>query len=531
MDYSPGLTLAAILSLTACSGSSSSSGAPGAGSTFQSVVVYSADDGGGQIQAWRAPVDGLDRRNLTESMPTAEVVAGGMSLAPNGDMVMVTTEDAGLVQVHAIDARTGSADELALQSPALPGHAPNFHWNPIDSAGGYLLQHQVDTQGNPNRAAQDLYLATTAQAPLQRVNQDGLEMRFDGWALQGDRFTVRATEMASGQQSLDIYDDQGLYLSDPLAGETYSEGLVQWTSGYMGFSLEVTRFGVTRTELYQHALSNQATSIISPFGNQVDSFSYSPSGSLLAMELNSTITGKRLVALTQSDPNFLQSLLWQQAPLAEVELYGWSDAHDLLALSYVVQSGAEGEVLLSSTSNANQSVLVQNALPGSRIGTALWSPDGNSLAFTSDHEVLGRDQLYVYRVGDPVHHTAWQIPGMVGSVDDVVWSPDSNYIFASFEPDGAAFKSVAIFGNDALHQGRLVGDRLLNMAPQSTPDNPMPNLQPAVDSSGVIWVQQDGTTGLRGVVYSHVLDAARDRVLSSSDGTLNLHRIFQFFVR
>lgn len=530
MDYTPGLTLAAILCLTACSGSSSGSAAPGAGTNvFQSVVVYSADDGGGLVQAWRAPVDNLDRMNLTDSMPLAEVVSGGLALSPNGEMAMVTTEDAGQRQTLIIDARTGSTGTLALQAPATD--TPRFHWNPKNPSGGYVMQHAVDTLGVPGRATQDMYLARTNQATMQRVNLDGLEMRFDGWAHQGNRFAVRTTEMASGQKGLEIYDDLGAFVSDPLAGADYSEGRVQWSSDYMGFTLDVTNFGVTRTELYQHSLDNLTTGIVSPFGSQVEGFEYTESGFMLAIALNSFITGKRVVALTQTDPNLLQSLLWQQEPLAEANLHGWSKAHDLLALSFVKQDGSEGEILLSSTVTANQSRLIETAPPGSQVQSAVWSPDGRALAFTSDHEVAGRQQLYVYQVGEAVNPVAWEIPGMVGAVDDVTWSLDSNFIFASFKPDGAAFKSVAIYGNDFLHQGRLVGDRMLNMEPQTTPENPMPNLQSAVDSSGVIWVQQDGTTGLRGVVYSHVLDAARDRVLSSDDGTLNLSRIYQFFVR
>ncbi|MFT5059466.1 MAG: hypothetical protein ACI89E_002251 [Planctomycetota bacterium] len=531
MDYSLGLTLAALLSLAACSGSSSGSASPGGADTsFQSVVVYSADDGSGKVQAWRAPLENLELENLMASMPMAEVIPGGLSLAPNGEVAMVTTEDAGQIQVHSFNVRSGAHSELLLQGQTVAQDPPTFHWNPLTSLGGYMLQQTVDTQGDPLRAPQDLYLVRTNQAALQRLNQNELEMRFEGWNTLGTLFSARSADLISGQRNLSIYNDQGEPVANPLVGLSYSEGEVQWTPGYMGFLLEVTHFGVTRTELYQYA-PGMGNALLSPSNSQVGSFLYSTDGSLLAMELDAAATGKRMVVLSQDNPTFLQSLLSQQAPLAETVLHGWSSNQDLLALSYVREGGTEGEILITSSSGANQFRLVDNALPGSKIYDAAWSPDGQSLAFTSDHEELGRKNLYVYRSGEPVNHTPWLVPGMSGSIADVVWSSDSNAIFCSFEPDGAAFKSVAFFSNSPLHQGRLLGDRMLNMAQQATPGNPMTSLQPSMDSKGVVWVQQDSATGLRGVVYTDALDSARDRVLSSDDGTLHLERIFQFFVR
>jgi hypothetical protein len=532
MDYSLGLTLAALLSLAACSGSSSgSSSSGGVDTSFQSVVVYSADDGSGKVQVWRAPLDNLELENLMAAMPMAEVIPGGLSLAPNGEVAMVTTENAGQLQVHSFNVRSGAHLELLLQGQTVAQDPPTFHWNPLTSLGGYMLQQTVDTQGDPQRSPQDLYWVRTNQTALQRLNQNDSEMRFEGWDTLGTQFSVRSTDMISGQRHLSIYNDQGSFVADPLMGLPYSEGEVQWTPGYMGFLLEVTHFGVTRTELHQYSLSNLATDLLSPSSSQVGSFLYSADGSLLAMELDAAATGKRLVVLSQSNPTFLQSLLSQQAPLAAIVLHGWSSSQELLALSYVRQGGTEGEILVSSSSAANQFRLVDNALPGSKIYDAAWSPDGQSLAFTSDHEELGRKNLYVYHSGEPVNHTPWLVPGISGSIADVVWSSDSNAIFCSFEPDGAAFKSVAYFNNSSLHQGRLLGDRMLNMAQQASLGNPMKSLQPSTDSKGVIWVQQDSATGLRGVVYTDALDSARNRVLSSDDGTLHLARIFQFFVR
>ena len=109
MNNSTILGVSALLSLTACSGSSSGSAAPGAGTQFPSVVIYTADAGNGQVQAWRAPVDNLERENLMGSMPLSQVVPGGMSLSPDGGTLLITSEDAGTVRLHSIGVRTGSS--------------------------------------------------------------------------------------------------------------------------------------------------------------------------------------------------------------------------------------------------------------------------------------------------------------------------------------------------------------------------------------------------------------------------------------